>query len=119
MKRVTFAWTEEMKELWDFFSKWMIWTVKKESPEEVKEAEKKFLELLTIEEGRQRPSTKKGKKKFLKPTKAMKKLEDIIDPWLEWRFVDDAPEEAKKAREKFEELKEIEYERQMRLEGYI
>lgn len=116
---MTFAWTEEMKKLWEFFSKWMIWAVKKDSPQDVKDAEIKFLELLAIEEERQAPLIKKRKQRFLIPTKEMEKLDDVINPWLEWRFVDDAPEEAKRAREKFEELKEIEYERQMRLEGYI
>lgn len=116
---MTFAWTEEMKVLFDFFDKWMIWAVKKDSPQEVKDAEKKFLELLAIEEERQRPLIEKGKQRMLKRTDEMKALYKVFGSSLEWRFADDAPEEAKQAREKFEELKEIEYERQMRLEGYI
>lgn len=113
------AWTEEMKELWNFFDKWMIWAVKKDSPQEVKEAEKKYLELLAIEEERQRSLIEKGKQRWVEETKEMQALYKVFGSWLERRFVDDAPEEAKQAKKKFDELYEYEDERQARLEGYI
>ena len=116
---MTFGYTKEMNELYDIFDKWMIWTVKKDSPQEVKEAEKKYLELRAFEEERQRPLIEKGKQRWVEETKEMWALYKVFESWLERRFVDDAPEEARQAKKKYDELYEYEYERQMRLEGYI
>ncbi len=52
-------------------------------------------------------------------TEEMERLNGIIAPWLEKRMREDAPQEVKDAEKKFNELHDAEYERQLRLEGYI
>ncbi len=60
---MTFVWTEEMKELWAFIEPWIEWRVKEDAPQEIKDAEKRFLELYDYEEERQKMKENKDSKK--------------------------------------------------------
>ena len=60
---MTFVWTEEMKELWAFIEPWIEWRVKENAPQEIKDAEKRFLELYAYEEERQKMKENKDSKK--------------------------------------------------------
>ena len=107
------AWTTEMEELFYLFDPWMEWRVKNEAPHDVKEAERQFIELYAYENSKQKHLKKSAW------TDEMKRLHKITHPWVEWRMKEEAPQEARNAKDKYYELYAYEKNRQMRLEGYV